>query len=81
GVGGGAEGGMRGRVGSRGLGDGYKGQALKKQNQALIDFGFEELLKYIKDKNLKTYENFLSQSKILFFNFDEKFHFFEFAKF
>ncbi|EHU9663182.1 hypothetical protein MWI99_001845, partial [Campylobacter coli] len=55
--------------------------ALKKQNQALIDFGFEELLKYIKDKNLKTYENFLSQSKILFFNFDEKFHFFEFAKF
>ncbi|EOH2739285.1 hypothetical protein ACLZPM_001709, partial [Campylobacter coli] len=25
--------------------------------------------------------NFLSQSKILFFNFDEKFHFFEFAKF
>ncbi|EOH9644305.1 hypothetical protein ACTFG6_04760, partial [Campylobacter jejuni] len=25
-------------------------------------------------------ESFLSQAKILFFNFDEKFHFFEFQK-
>ncbi|TKX32790.1 SAM-dependent methyltransferase [Campylobacter aviculae] len=53
---------------------------LKKQSQALIDFGFEELLEYTKNKNIKSYENLLSQSKILFFNFDEKFHFFEFAK-
>ncbi|HEB9332527.1 TPA: SAM-dependent methyltransferase [Campylobacter coli] len=59
----------------------FKLLALKKQNQALINFGFEELLEYTKDKNLKTYENFILQSKILFFNFDEKFHFFEFAKF
>ena len=53
--------------------------------EKMVDDGFciglEERFKYIKDKNLKTYENFLSQSKILFFNFDEKFHFFEFAKF
>ncbi|TKX31788.1 SAM-dependent methyltransferase [Campylobacter estrildidarum] len=52
----------------------------KKQSQALIDFGFEELLEYTKNKNMKSYENLLSQGKILFFNFDEKFHFFEFAK-
>ncbi|MCX2682486.1 SAM-dependent methyltransferase [Campylobacter sp. MIT 21-1685] len=51
----------------------------QKQNTALIDFGFEELInQYFNNK--KHYENLLSQAKILFFNFDEKFHFFEFAK-
>lgn len=51
----------------------------QKQSTALLEFGFEELMAhYAKDK--KQYEAFLTQAKILFFNFDEKFHFFEFAK-
>ncbi|ECP8537191.1 TPA: SAM-dependent methyltransferase [Campylobacter jejuni subsp. jejuni] len=58
----------------------FKPLAFKKQSLALMDFGFEDLLEYTKNKNIKTYENFLSQAKILFFNFDEKFHFFEFQK-
>ncbi|MBM0636642.1 SAM-dependent methyltransferase [Campylobacter sp. VicNov18] len=58
----------------------FKLLEFKKQSLALIDFGFETLLKECKDKNQKSYENFLLQSKILFFNFDEKFHFFEFQK-
>jgi len=58
----------------------FKLLAFEKQSKALIDFGFEKLLEYTKNKNLKSYENFLRQSKILFFNFDEKFHFFEFQK-
>lgn len=52
----------------------------KKQSNALLDFGFEELIEYTKNKSYESYENFLSQGKILLFNFDEKFHFFEFAK-
>lgn len=58
----------------------FKLLAFKKQSLALMDFGFENLLEYTKNKNIKTYESFLSQAKILFFNFDEKFHFFEFQK-
>ncbi|EAJ0635949.1 hypothetical protein B6948_02360 [Campylobacter jejuni] len=58
----------------------FKPLTFKKQSLALMDFGFEDLLEYTKNKNIKTYESFLSQAKILFFNFDEKFHFFEFAK-
>ncbi|ECC0414489.1 hypothetical protein FMI50_03745, partial [Campylobacter jejuni] len=58
----------------------FKPLAFKKQSLALMDFGFEDLLEYTKNKNIKTYESFLSQAKILFFNFDEKFHFFEFQK-
>lgn len=59
----------------------FKLLEFKKQSKALIDFGFEELLEYTQKKNIKSYEKLLSQSKILFFNFDEKFHFFEFGKF
>ncbi|EAJ5021543.1 hypothetical protein DKO05_04480, partial [Campylobacter jejuni] len=55
----------------------FKPLTFKKQSLALMDFGFEDLLEYTKNKNIKTYESFLSQAKILFFNFDEKFHFFE----
>ncbi|ECK7590201.1 TPA: SAM-dependent methyltransferase [Campylobacter jejuni] len=58
----------------------FKPLTFKKQSLALMDFGFEDLLEYTKNKNIKTYESFLSQAKILFFNFDEKFHFFEFQK-
>ncbi|AXP08293.1 SAM-dependent methyltransferase [Campylobacter hepaticus] len=58
----------------------FKLLEFKKQNLALIDFGFEQLLKECKNKNPKKYEEFLLQAKILFFNFDEKFHFFEFLK-
>ncbi|EHL1420327.1 SAM-dependent methyltransferase [Campylobacter jejuni] len=58
----------------------FKPLAFKKQSLAFMDFGFEDLLEYAKNKNIKTYESFLSQAKILFFNFDEKFHFFEFQK-
>ncbi|ECL3066136.1 hypothetical protein F0J78_03850 [Campylobacter jejuni] len=58
----------------------FKPLTFKKQSLALMDFGFEDLLEYAKNKNIKTYESFLSQAKILFFNFDEKFHFFEFQK-
>ncbi|HDZ5085854.1 TPA: SAM-dependent methyltransferase [Campylobacter jejuni] len=58
----------------------FKLLAFKKQSLALMDFGFEKLLEHAKNKNIKTYESFLSQAKILFFNFDEKFHFFEFQK-
>ncbi|EIB38406.1 SAM-dependent methyltransferase [Campylobacter jejuni] len=58
----------------------FKPLAFKKQSLAFMDFGFEDLLEYTKNKNIKTYESFLSQAKILFFNFDEKFHFFEFQK-
>ncbi len=45
-----------------------------------MDFGFEDLLEYTKNKNIKTYESFLSQAKILFFNFDEKISFFRISK-
>ncbi|ECV9533507.1 hypothetical protein F0F82_01550 [Campylobacter jejuni] len=58
----------------------FKPLTFKKQSLVLMDFGFEDLLEYTKNKNIKTYESFLSQAKILFFNFDEKFHFFEFQK-
>ncbi len=58
----------------------FKPLTFKKQSLAFMDFGFEDLLEYTKNKNIKTYESFLSQAKILFFNFDEKFHFFEFQK-
>ncbi|HDZ4932589.1 TPA: SAM-dependent methyltransferase, partial [Campylobacter jejuni] len=49
----------------------FKLLAFKKQSFALMDFGFEKLLEHAKKKNIKTYESFLSQAKILFFNFDE----------
>ena len=52
----------------------------KKQKQAFLDFGFEELLSFTQTKNPKAYENFLLQAKNLFFNFNDKFHFFEFQK-
>ncbi|KAA6225492.1 MULTISPECIES: SAM-dependent methyltransferase [unclassified Campylobacter] len=52
----------------------FKLLAFEKQNVALLNFGFEELLKrYFK-------EEWLNQAKYLFFNFDEKFHFLEFQK-
>ncbi|MCH5335850.1 MAG: SAM-dependent methyltransferase [Campylobacter sp.] len=59
----------------------FKLLAFKKQSKALSEFNFEEVLEQTKNKNLQSYENFLSQAKRLFFGFDDKFHFFEFAKF
>lgn len=54
--------------------------AFEKQSKALSEFNFEELLNHTKNKNPKSYENFLLQAKRLFFGFDDKFHFFEFQK-
>ena len=48
---------------------------LKKQNQALLEFDFENLINQSGNK-----EKLLVQAKHLFFNFDAKFHFFEFQK-
>ncbi|MCR2067071.1 SAM-dependent methyltransferase [Campylobacter helveticus] len=48
---------------------------LKKQNQALLEFDFENLINQSDNK-----EKLLVQAKHLFFNFDAKFHFFEFQK-
>lgn len=50
----------------------------KNQNQALIDFGLEEILEFTKKQDLKIYENFITQSKNLIFNFGDKFKFLEF---
>ncbi|EDP4106200.1 hypothetical protein FV961_07090, partial [Campylobacter jejuni] len=38
----------------------FKPLTFKKQSLALMDFGFEDLLEYTKNKNIKTYESFLS---------------------
>ncbi|EHU7009334.1 SAM-dependent methyltransferase, partial [Campylobacter jejuni] len=37
----------------------FKPLTFKKQSLALMDFGFEDLLEYTKNKNIKTYESFL----------------------
>ncbi|ARJ56062.1 SAM-dependent methyltransferase [Campylobacter cuniculorum] len=58
----------------------FKLLAFEKQSQALSKFDFEEVLNHTKNKNIQSYENFLSQAKRLFFGFDDKFHFFEFQK-
>ena len=58
----------------------FKLLAFEKQSQALSRFDFEEVLNHTKNKNIQSYENFLSQAKRLFFGFDDKFHFFEFQK-
>lgn len=50
----------------------------KNQNQALLDFGLEEILNLTKEKDEKTYKNFLKQSQNLIFNFGDKFKFLEF---
>ena len=58
----------------------FKLLAFERQSKALLNFGFEELLTFTKEKNQKAYESFLKQGKNLFFNFNDKFHFFEFKK-
>lgn len=58
----------------------YQLLSYKKQNLALIDFGFEQLLNDSLKINETIYNNFLKQAKNLFFNFDDKFHFIEFQK-
>ncbi|EAI2991586.1 hypothetical protein E2890_06190, partial [Campylobacter lari] len=50
----------------------------KNQNQALIDFGLEEIIEQAKNTNPQIYKNFISQSKNLMFNFGDKFKFLEF---
>lgn len=47
----------------------------KKQSQALLEFGLEDIIEQSENKG-----KLLSQAKHLFFNFDAKFHFFEFQK-
>lgn len=58
----------------------FKILSFEKQKEALLHFGFEKILKYTQDKNIKSYENFLQQAKYLFFHFNDKFHFFEIQK-
>lgn len=60
--------------------EGFKILNFKKQNQAFLDFNFEELMEFFKNQNPKNYEKLLSQAKNLFFSFNDKFHFFEFQK-
>ncbi|MBX2078880.1 SAM-dependent methyltransferase [Campylobacter peloridis] len=50
----------------------------KNQNQALIDFGLEEILNHTKKTYPQIYKNFINQSKNLMFNFGDKFKFLEF---
>ncbi|WP_291951733.1 SAM-dependent methyltransferase [Campylobacter sp.] len=50
----------------------------KNQNEALIDFGLEEILNLTKKNNESIYKNFINQSQNLVFNFGDKFKFLEF---
>ncbi|HEC1759421.1 TPA: SAM-dependent methyltransferase [Campylobacter lari] len=58
--------------------EGFEVLEYKNQNQALIDFGLEEIIEQVKNINLQIYKNFISQSKNLMFNFGDKFKFLEF---
>ncbi|MEB2811877.1 SAM-dependent methyltransferase [Campylobacter upsaliensis] len=53
----------------------FKLLSLEKQSKALLEFGLESIIEQSENK-----EKLLSQAKHLFFNFDAKFHFFEFQK-
>ncbi|WP_039667711.1 SAM-dependent methyltransferase [Campylobacter sp. RM16704] len=50
----------------------------KNQNQVLIDFGLEEIIKQAKSTHPQIYKNFIKQSKNLMFGFGDKFKFLEF---
>ncbi|EAK0822778.1 hypothetical protein A0Z38_01745 [Campylobacter lari] len=58
--------------------EGFEVLEYKNQNQALIDFGLEEIIEHAKNTNSQIYKNFINQSKNLMFNFGDKFKFLEF---
>ncbi|EPC6290884.1 SAM-dependent methyltransferase [Campylobacter lari] len=58
--------------------EGFEVLEYKNQNQALIDFGLEEIVEHAKTTNPLIYKNFINQSKNLMFNFGDKFKFLEF---
>ncbi|MCV3423507.1 SAM-dependent methyltransferase [Campylobacter lari] len=58
--------------------EGFEVLEYKNQNQALIDFGLEEIIEHAKTTNPQIYKNFINQSKNLMFNFGDKFKFLEF---
>ncbi|OCX42616.1 hypothetical protein A7X81_04650 [Campylobacter ornithocola] len=58
--------------------EGFEVLEYKSQNQALIDFGLEEIIEQAKNTNPQIYKNFINQSKNLMFNFGDKFKFLEF---